>query len=331
MTTTTTGHRPRAQQTAPAVDLDAPLLDELIDRAASNLDSAAQRYQGEIDAPGLGQLRRSMLLAHAISRLQAALEPLKERILMLQNSPLGFLTDRDPSRPGKTGQSVQPYGWDIIRRCVVQALLGGFNLTGNEWNVIAGKFYGAKNGWERKLREVPGLTDLDVRPGIPTQHNGLTCVRVGASWRMEGRRQELIGADGQLGRVFAIITAGPSTPDTTVGKALAKAYRAIYQRVTGTRTTEADAEPEPADAPEPAPVDTTAAEARLEDERRQLTEELGQAIAVADTGNDLDDLRGQILGGSALLGKELVAALLGEVEQRRAELAAGAGGTGEEG
>src|SRR5262245_22908917 len=313
--------RPRAQQTAPAVDLDAPLLDAVIDQTAQRLDEAAARYQGEIDSPGLGQLRRSMLLAHAISRLQAALEPLKDRIMLLQNSPLGFLTDRDPSRSGKAGQQVTPYGWDVIRRCVVQALLGGFNRTGNEWNVIAGKFYGAKNGWERKLREVPGLTDLDVRPGIPTQHNGLTCVRVGASWRMEGRRQELIGADGQLGRVFAIITAGPSTPDTTVGKALAKAYRAIYQRVTGTRTTAADADPEPADEPEPAPADTTATETRLDDQRRQLTEELGQAIAEADTGNELNDIRGQINAAVSLLGRDLAAALMAEVAERSEALA----------
>src|SRR5262249_15976607 len=90
--------RPRAQQTAPAVDLDAPLLDAVIDQRAQRLDEAAARYQGEIDSPGLGQLRRSMLLAHAISRLQAALEPLKDRIMLLQNSPLGFLTDKDPSR-----------------------------------------------------------------------------------------------------------------------------------------------------------------------------------------------------------------------------------------
>ena len=126
MSTAATG-RPRQQPAAPQaqqkppVDLDGPLLDQVIENTARSIDRAAGKWRAEIDALGSEQLRRSLGVAEAMRRLRLALEPLKGLIMGLMNSPLGFMTDQDPARP-RRDRPVTPYDWETVSRCAVQAL-----------------------------------------------------------------------------------------------------------------------------------------------------------------------------------------------------------------
>lgn len=311
--------RPPAQQQArpqaPAVDLDTPLLDSILEQTVTKLDGAAARYRGQVEEiPPEEAMRRAAVQAAAMQRLMAAIEPLQPLLMGLVDSPLGFMTDQAPGNRGNKPQ----YEWAVVKRCAVEAVLRGFWWTGNEWNIIAGRFYGAKNGWERLVRTLPGLTDLDVSPGVPTVNGNLTCVRVRASWMLDGKRQELLGSDGKPGRTFAIIVYQTSTPDNIVGKALAKAYRAIYQKATATQCTLAA---EAAEAPEEAPIagapaDTTATEAALELERSNLVDDLGNRIREAETGAALDALAAEVGRHAAFLGDEMARAMVEEIAER---------------
>lgn len=68
----------------------------------------------------------------------------RSKLMALQGTEAGYLTDMDD----KGG-----YDEKTVCNCVTVALTNGFQLVNNEFNIIAGKFYGAKAGYKRKCRE----------------------------------------------------------------------------------------------------------------------------------------------------------------------------------
>jgi len=68
-----------------------------------------------------------------------------EKIIQLKDTNSGFKTDE---KPGST-----PYDQRTITNCVTDALLAGFNLVGNEFNIIKGNMMGVLNGYSRLVRE----------------------------------------------------------------------------------------------------------------------------------------------------------------------------------
>jgi len=95
-----------------------------------------------------------VLMACAIAAMREALTPEAMGVVSkLAGSSLGFKTD-------------QPYGADVLRDVVIAAVLNGVSIVGNEFNVVAGEFYVAKNGWKRKLKKA-GFSRIDVQIGRP--------------------------------------------------------------------------------------------------------------------------------------------------------------------
>lgn len=211
------------------------LLDEVLAATCDKMDRIADLYGRavrECSAP----LRRAMLMADGIDRLRKALDQptVRPKILALADTPLGFLTDRR-DKP-------QKYEWETVRDAVIVGLMAGVYPVGNEINIIAGRCYITKEGYERLLRDDPNFTDFNPRPGVPAAHNGQTVVRFAASWKYKGIHQELIGADDKPGRVFVIPVQGNAGPDNIIGKAKRKAYKAIYERIHGSASTVPDEE-----------------------------------------------------------------------------------------
>lgn len=215
---------------------EVALLDAVLEQTAKSLDATAIRYHQALQAAH-GNLRRALILADGISKLRGMLDDkVMGKIMSLMNSPLGFKTDR----PSKTNPQLYPK--DVVRDCVISALLQGVCITGNEFNIIAESCYVTQNGYRRKVRELPGLTDLIFSPGVPTQHNGQTVVRCALSWNLLGEQMQLRGADGQPGLVIPIITNQYTSVDAIIGKATRKAYRAAFEQVVGSDHTAPDAE-----------------------------------------------------------------------------------------
>lgn len=241
MTTATRNQKNSVTYPAPtpaAEPAPASLLDQVIDKTVERLDSLSQQCLEALAAPAASALRRAMLRARAVELLEAAITPEVLRLIMrLMNSPAGFLTDRGPGMKQEA-----PYDATIVRRCAVEALLAGVTWYDNEFNIISGKLYIALAGYRRKVHEYPGLTDCEVIPGTPTVHNGHTVVRVAARWKLNGRDMEFTDATGEPGIVFPVSTNQYSTADNTLGKAKRKAYRLIYERVSGTAQSDPDDE-----------------------------------------------------------------------------------------
>jgi hypothetical protein len=218
--------KPTTEARPATPDPDA-ILDQVIEATVNRVDAITANYSAAIhNTPA--PLRRAMLMADGIQKLRQAITPeVMRRFMSLMNTPLGFKTDR-PSRKENT-----EYPESTVKDCVIAGLLAGVFPVGNEMNIISGQCYVTKEGYQRKVKELPGLTDLALNPGVPVAHNGRTVIRVAATWRHQGRAQQLLDPEGKPGRVFALITHESSSADNLVGKATRKALKAIYEQVTG--------------------------------------------------------------------------------------------------
>lgn len=228
----------------PAVPQQSPGPD--LTGAIAVVEDLAQTYAlAQLKAKG--RLERAVMLARGIKAIRGALEPIMPEVMPLMNCRVGFLTDRDPQR-SRSDKAVTPYTVGQVREALIEALLRGLYPVGNEFNIISGSCYTTKEGYERLVRELPGLTDLKVAPGVPHLREGGAVVRVGATWKLDGKAMVLEDEDGKPTPSIAVrLNAGMGT-DAAIGKALRKAYARIYQRVTGTVHSDGAAD-EPPDLP----------------------------------------------------------------------------------
>jgi hypothetical protein len=206
-----------------------------IDSAVARVDEIAAAV-----APIFGRQSGSMLdevkVARAIVDMKAAMSSdVMAPIMALMNTGIGFATDKDPSKPGKDGAPARPYTEDVIKDVVIEAKLRGFHVVGNEFNVIAGRFYAAKAGLKRKVKTHPGVTDYRDTFEIPNVNGvaGNVAVKCKASWKLNGVPDE-------LAREFNIRVNQYMGPDAVLGKAERKMLRAVHDALTGHTTEDGD-------------------------------------------------------------------------------------------
>src|SRR3989304_4810186 len=110
-------------------------------------------------------LRQAVILATGVTQIRRCLtdDIMRSVFMPLQGSALGFVTDKD--RDG---------GYDLptVRNVVVEALIHGFYPVGNEMHTIAGRMYGAKNGFARKVRASTPSSPLTSCGCSPTSMPG---------------------------------------------------------------------------------------------------------------------------------------------------------------
>lgn len=224
----------QTQRQTTTVELDAPpdLLDKVLEATAAKLDGIATRYSVAVADPAMGRLRRTLVMAQGVQQLRAALDgKVMKQIMALMNTPLGFMTDRGPH--AYKAEHKTPYNEDVVRECVIAGLMNGVYPVNNEMNIISGRCYIAQEGYRRKVREIPGLTDLKLAPGLPRVDQGKTVIRFGATWKLNGNADSLRDAEGKPGIVLEIPTNQYTGPDAVVGKAIRKGLKRIWEQVYG--------------------------------------------------------------------------------------------------
>ncbi len=229
---------------------DDELLAEMLDNKSANVLAAKSEFYAKHLETGTN-ITRALVVGLAIGELRRAIEPLMPIFTKLQGSPLGFKTDKE-----KEGG----YPAEIVREALITGFLMGVRPVGNELNIISNGCYITRHGWERKVREFPGVTDADCIPGIPfasAAHGNQVVCKVALSWKLNGVRQEILDPEGKPGRVFGIRVNSGSTVDANVGKAKAKAWRAAFEFLSGKALVIGDAE----DEQQPAAMLTAAANA----------------------------------------------------------------------
>ncbi len=161
---TSVATKPQAASKTTMLVPEADLKDIMALDAASKAANA-QLIQASIDG---NEMAKAIILSRAVQTLRSLMtDKIMDDVMLLMNSPLGFKTDRPPGAKDKEGRDIPLYNKHQVRDVMVQALIRGFRFTGNEINIIAGQFYGTKEGYERLLDDLPGLTDLRVDVGVP--------------------------------------------------------------------------------------------------------------------------------------------------------------------
>lgn len=223
------------------------LLDKLLSQC-EKIQAIADRASPQ-ELADKSALAQAIYLADAFRNLRIAVtDEMMQSIMSLQGSALGFRTDKD-----KTGG----YPLEIVRDCFIEATLCGARPIGNEWNIIAGRRYLTKEFYERSFPLLPGITNVDVVPGVPTIHNGKTVVRMAVRWKHNGVQQELRDQEGKPGRTFVIRANDGMMDDAIIGKAKRKALKAAYEMVLGRSIGDID--------DEQAAVETKAATTKIDD------------------------------------------------------------------
>ena len=205
------------------------------------LDDTAEHYEVAIRTCK-HRFERAFLLAEAMIKLRELLTPqMMTPIMGLMNNRLGFLTDKNPSRPNRDGSKPAPYSVEVVRDCAIEAMMQGVRLVDNEFNIISAGSYITRNGFTRKLRDFEDLTDLKIVLGVPRYNSEKTGVVVTCkgTWKLKGQA-------GDLEADIPIRTDSGSTVDNLLGKADRKFKARIYAQLTGSELGDGEVEDLPA-------------------------------------------------------------------------------------
>ena len=169
---------------------------------------------------------KAFVMASAIQVLKEKLSPeIMKPIMALQGSNLGFKTDKD-----KNGG----YSEAEVKACVIDAVLLGLQVTGNELNIIAGNMYPTRQGFGSLLKKIKGLKySISYSNPVFTQDKTSANCTATIKW-------ELNGESHVQEQEFAIKSNAYATADAILGKAERKARRWLFNTVEGTDIPDGD-------------------------------------------------------------------------------------------
>ncbi len=182
------------------------------------MDSQVSAVVGDKTLQGF---ERFFLVAQAAGKLKEALtDEYMQPIMALQNNRLGFKCDK-------------VYPIDVVRNCIIEAVLMGVQPVGNHFNIIAGNSYITKEGFGYLLGKTPGLY-YDIVPELPRIKDTSAAVVMNIKWNYGGVANEK-SID------FAIKVNQYMGADAVIGKATRKARAWLYGTITGSEMPEGDA------------------------------------------------------------------------------------------
>lgn len=176
----------------------------------------------------LNGFERAFMISSAIQALKDALTPeYMKPIMALQGNKLGFKTDRDD----KGG-----YPIDVVKNCLIEAVLMGLQPHGNQFNIIAGNTYATKEGCGYLLSQIQGLK-WEIIPGLPRVNNEKTGAAILMKIKYSYNGPETITEMDVAVKMNAFMGT-----DAIVGKATRKARKWLYDKITGSELPEGDAQ-----------------------------------------------------------------------------------------
>ena len=181
---------------------------------------------------GKGNFMASLALADGIQYLQSKLTPeVMKPLMALQGSPLGYRTDKDRNKDGTKGPG---YDLETVRDVMIDVTIrGGFLLFGNEVNILAGRGYITREGfqgWFKRAAKDGRCTYPETNIGAPKSVGDAFLVPCAAKCKVKGQEVS----------VTAEIPVRGSGADQVIGKATRKILARLFERVTGIEVSEAD-------------------------------------------------------------------------------------------
>jgi hypothetical protein len=178
----------------------------------------------------LDGFKRAYVVAMAVQELRGLLTAeYMAPIMKLQGTRLGFRTDLDVLKGGAKGPG---YPMEVVRDCLIEAVLMGVQPVGNQFNIIKGGCYITKEGFGVMLKNVPGLT-WKIIPSLPRIKDASAAILMKAEYTHNG-----VKGFGEVD-IPIRVTESMGT-DAVVGKATRKARAWLYATVTGSEAPEGD-------------------------------------------------------------------------------------------
>jgi len=234
MSTSTPAVRPTAQPPARATKSGMVPVSEDTALAIQQANEAAMAAFGSGSS---GNIIAALQVAESMESLQRLFDDpaIRSRILALQDKAIGFRTDRDPKQKRRGTQECNtPYSYDVVKDCAIEAGLRGLQLVGNQWNIISGRTYCTKEGFEFLIRGLKHVTDFKVNLGVPANKPGGVIIECEGSWNNSGQPQSLKSS-------IPVKSDDYSSADQLLGKATRKFLKRCYEQMTGNIMPEGEA------------------------------------------------------------------------------------------
>lgn len=232
---------------------------------ARKLNETALTVLGQ---PALEGFERAFLLANATQQLKTLLtKEYMAPIMALQGNGLGFKTDKD-----KDGG----YPEDIVKNCLIEAVLRGVQPFGNQFNIIQSSCYVTKEGYGYLLSKIEGLS-YEIVSELPRVNQTSAAVVMKVMWTMKSNERKERALDMPV-KVNSFMGT-----DAILGKATRKARKWLYETVTGNEIPDGDVDDYDAKVVVVQPVTVNHEDVRI----RALIDD-------AKTEDDLIDLLSQV-------------------------------------
>jgi hypothetical protein len=192
-------------------------------------------------------LQDSLIIANGLNSLRDFFqnEDVKKLVLTMQDSTLGFLTDREPMalarQNAKKSPQYQkdPYTYEEIVEALIPPMLEGYRFTGNEINIINGKGMPVKNGKHRKVNDL--VKNFTHTVGGPKKDANVAMMRCQAKWIKDGVEQSIGYGDDIC--VIHVEFGEYDGIDKLVGLAESKLFSRVLTRISGKLVIEGDIAP----------------------------------------------------------------------------------------
>jgi len=185
---------------------------------AITLGTTANKLQG---------FERAFTLATATQQLKDLLtvEYMKP-ILELQGNKLGFRTDKD---------NEGGYKLEVVKNCLIEAVLTGVQMVGNQFNIIASNCYITKEGFGYLLNNYQGLT-FEIIPKLPrvSSDNKSAAIAMQINWQLNSNAKQTREIE------FPIRINERMGLDAITGKATRKARAWLYNSISGLEISDGD-------------------------------------------------------------------------------------------
>lgn len=185
-----------------------------------------------------GNIIAALQVAESMENLRRLFdEPaIQARITALQDTAIGFRTDCDPKVWNKKKNAYnEKYPYEVVKDCAIEAGLRGLQLVGNQWNIISGRTYCTKEGFEFLIKGLKHITDFKVNLGVPANKPGGVIIECEGSWNNDGKPQSLKSS-------IPVKSDDYSSADQLLGKATRKFLKRCYEMMTGNIMPEGEAD-----------------------------------------------------------------------------------------
>ncbi len=188
---------------------------------AKRLNDNVFRVLGQDSLQGF---EKAYLIANAAGELKKLLtDEYMKPILELQGNRLGFKTDKDNNGG---------YSKEVVKNCLIEAVLTGVQPFGNQFNIIAGNCYITKEGFGYLLKNIKGL-QYEIVPELPRIKDQSAAVVMNIEWTIGGvAKKKSLDIPVKVNQYMGT--------DAVIGKATRKARCWLFNTITGNEITDGD-------------------------------------------------------------------------------------------